>query len=88
MKRSNQWLVYGSAFLLLTVGMVSSLWALVAPDRSSGVGQKAFRHPDFEISNAFERLSQLPPQAAAAIQRQLADLMGIRTRCRIVMYAH
>ena len=59
--------------LLFLIASVSSVWAQVQPDRA-GLGQKKFRHPGLNISRAFRRPNELPPQAAGQAAGDLAAL--------------
>ena len=59
--------------LLFLIASASSVWAQVQPDRA-GLGQKEFRHPGLNISRAFRRPNELPPQAAGQAAGDLAAL--------------
>ncbi len=57
--------------LALAAAGAGSLQAVVAPDRSSPVSGKEYRHPDLYFRAAYQRLSELP---AADAVRARADL--------------
>jgi Bacterial Ig domain len=57
-----------AAFLSVPVG------AAVAPDRTSPLAQKEFRHPAFHIQNRVQRIDEQPVAARQGLTDSLADL--------------
>ena len=60
--------------LMAAVMLSSPAGAAVAPDRTSPVAQKEFRHPAFHIQNRVQRVDEQPVAARQGLTDSLADL--------------
>jgi hypothetical protein len=60
--------------LMAAVMLSSPAGAAVAPDRTSPVAQKEFRHPAFTIQNRVQRVDEQPVAARQGLTDSLADL--------------